>query len=91
MAGASAFLPGRSGSLRRRRSHHAGALRRRGGLTKSSKPVIRWVIFFLAVALWLAGVITAVTAGGLLHLLLVVAVVALVWEFLRGRRGRPVA
>ena len=46
-----------------------------------------WVIFFAAVLLWLLGVIVSVTAGGLLHLLLVVAAVALIWDLLkRGRR-----
>jgi len=42
------------------------------------------------VLLWLVGVIVSVTAGGLLHLLLVVAAVALIWDLLKRGRRRPV-
>lgn len=48
-----------------------------------------WVIFFAAVLLWLLGVIVSVTAGGLLHLLLVVAAVALIWDLLKRGRRHP--
>ena len=40
--------------------------------------------------LWLLGVIVSVPAGGLLHLLLVVAAVALLWDLLKRGRRRPV-
>jgi hypothetical protein len=49
-----------------------------------------WLIFFAAVLLWLLGVIVSVTAGGLLHLLLVVAAVALFWDLLKRGRRHPV-
>jgi len=49
-----------------------------------------WVIFYIAVFLWLVGVILSVTVGGLLHLLLVVAAVALIWDLLKRGRERPV-
>jgi len=49
-----------------------------------------WVIFYAAVFLWLVGVIVSVTVGGLLHLLLVVAAVALIWDLLKRSRQRPV-
>ena len=48
-----------------------------------------WVIFYIAVALWLIGVILSVTVGGLLHLLLVVAAVALIWDLLKRGRQHP--
>ena len=38
------------------------------------------------IALWLVGVIVAYTLGGLIHLLLVVAVVMIVWRLIQ--RGR---
>lgn len=38
------------------------------------------------IALWLVGVIVAYTLGGLIHLLLVVAVVMLAWRLIQ--RGR---
>jgi hypothetical protein len=49
-----------------------------------------WAIFYIAVLLWLAGIIVSVTVGGLLHLLLVVAAVALIWDLLKRGRHRPV-
>ena len=49
-----------------------------------------WLIFYIAVFLWLVGVILSVTVGGLVHLLLVVAAVALVWDLLKRGRERPV-
>ena len=35
-----------------------------------------WTIFVILVVLWLVGLVTAYTLGGLIHLLLVIAVVA---------------
>lgn len=42
------------------------------------------------VVLWVAGLVTANTLGGLIHGLLLIAVVVLLWQVLRGRRrGGP--
>lgn len=43
-------------------------------------------IIVLAVLLWLLGMITSYTLGGLLHILLVVAVVVLLIRIIQGRR-----
>jgi hypothetical protein len=48
-----------------------------------------WVIFYAAVLLWLVGIVLSVTVGGMLHLLLVVAAIALIWDLLRGGHHRP--
>jgi hypothetical protein len=45
-----------------------------------------WTILVVLLVLWLLGVVTSFTAGGLIHLLLVVALVLLVIQFLTGRR-----
>lgn len=45
-----------------------------------------WFIFILLLVLWLAGVVSAYTLGGFIHLLLVVAVVVLLFNLLSGRR-----
>jgi len=45
-----------------------------------------WTILAILLVLWLLGTITSVTAGGLIHLLLVVAVVVLIYNLLTGRR-----
>lgn len=43
-------------------------------------------IVVLAVILWLLGMISSYTLGGLIHLLLVVAVIVLVLRIVQGRR-----
>jgi len=42
-----------------------------------------WTIFVILVILWLLGLATSYTAGGLIHILLVVAVVVLVLGLFR--------
>lgn len=44
-----------------------------------------WTILAILLVLWLLGTVTSVTAGGLIHLLLVVAVVVLIYSLLTGR------
>jgi hypothetical protein len=45
-----------------------------------------WTIFVVLLVLWLLGFLTHV-AGGLIHILLVVAVVVLIINLLSGRRA----
>ena len=49
--------------------------------------VMLYTIVVVLLALWLLGLVTSFTAGGLLHILLVVAVVVLVYQLVTGRRG----
>ena len=44
-----------------------------------------WTIFVILVVLWALGMATAYTASGLIHILLVVAVVVMVIRLLQGR------
>jgi hypothetical protein len=46
-----------------------------------------WSIAVILLVLWALGMITAYSAGGLLHVLLVVAVIMVVFQFLGGRRS----
>ena len=46
-----------------------------------------WTIFVILVVLWLLGFILHV-AGGLIHLLLVIALVLLIYNLVAGRRSR---
>ena len=46
-----------------------------------------WTIFVILLVLWLVGVVSSYTLGGFIHLLLVLAVVALVFQLLSGRRA----
>ena len=47
-----------------------------------------WTIFVILVILWLPG-FSFHLGGGLIHLLLVVAVIWLLWNLLAGRRSVP--
>ena len=46
-----------------------------------------WTIAVILLVLWALGTVTSYTAGGLVHLLLVVAVIVVVVQFLGGRRS----
>jgi len=45
-----------------------------------------WTIAVILLILWLLGLASAYTVGGLIHLLLVVAIVVVVIQFLQGRK-----
>jgi hypothetical protein len=45
-----------------------------------------WTLVLILLVLWLLGVITSFTAGGLIHILLVVALVVIIVRLLQGRR-----
>jgi hypothetical protein len=45
-----------------------------------------WTIFVILAVLWLLGMVSSYTMGGLIHLLLVLAVIVLVINLLQGRR-----
>jgi hypothetical protein len=46
-----------------------------------------WTIAVILLVLWVLGIVGSYTAGGLLHLLLVVAVIVIVIQFMSGRRS----
>lgn len=45
-----------------------------------------WTLFVVLLVLWLIGVVSSYTLGGFIHLLLVLAVLALLFQLLTGRR-----
>jgi len=45
-----------------------------------------WTIFVVLCVLWLLGMVTSYTMGGLIHVLLVVALVLFVFNLIQGRR-----
>jgi hypothetical protein len=49
-----------------------------------------WTLAIILLVLWLLGVITSYTAGGLIHILLVVALVVVVIRLFQGG-SRPLA
>lgn len=45
-----------------------------------------WTIIIILLILWFLGVITSYTLGGLLHILLIIAVVLVIVNLIQGRR-----
>ena len=46
-----------------------------------------WTIAVVLLALWLLGMMTSYTMGGLIHLLLVIAVITVLFRVITGRRA----
>lgn len=45
-----------------------------------------WLIFSILLVLWLLGMVSSYTFGGFLHLLLVIAIAAVLIRVIQGRR-----
>lgn len=48
-----------------------------------------WLLFISLLFLWLAGVVANYLVGGLVHLLLVLAVLVLAWQLIRQPDAAP--
>jgi hypothetical protein len=46
-----------------------------------------WTIAVILLVLWALGLVTSYTAGGLVHLLLVIAIAVVVFQFISARRS----
>ena len=46
-----------------------------------------WTIAVILLILWLFGFLSGYAAGGLIHILLVIAIVVVLIQFIQGRRG----
>jgi hypothetical protein len=46
-----------------------------------------WTFAVILLVLWALGMVSSYSAGGLIHLLLVVAVIVVVFQFISGRRS----
>jgi hypothetical protein len=46
-----------------------------------------WTLAVILLILWLLGVVTSVTAGGFIHVLLVIAIVVVLLRVIQGRRA----
>jgi hypothetical protein len=45
-----------------------------------------WTIFVILIVMWMLGMVTAYTMGGFIHILLVLALVAVAIQLISGRR-----
>jgi len=46
-----------------------------------------WTIAVVLIVLWLLGLVTSYTMGGLIHILLVIAIIVVLVNFISGRRS----
>jgi hypothetical protein len=46
-----------------------------------------WTLFVVLLVLWLLGVVSSYTLGGFIHILLVLAIVAVLVQLISGRRA----
>lgn len=46
-----------------------------------------WTIAVILIVLWLLGLVSSYTMGGLVHILLVIAIVVIVIQLIQGRRA----
>ena len=53
---------------------------------KQKAELMLWTIILILAVLWLLGLVTSTTMGGLLHILLVVALILIVVNLLTGQR-----
>ena len=56
------------------------------GCSSLRRTIVIYTIALVLLILWVLGLVTAFTAGGLLHILLVVAVVLVLYQLISGRR-----
>ena len=56
-------------------------------LSTGRRQIMLWTLVLFMLVLWALGLATSYTLGGLLHILLVVAVVAAVIQLVQGRRA----
>jgi len=54
--------------------------------TDAEEAAMPWTIIVILAAMWLLGMVSAYTMGGLIHVLLAAAVIVLLLDLLRGRR-----
>ncbi len=45
-----------------------------------------WALFVILMAMWLLGMVTSYTMGGFIHLLLILAIAAMLIRIIQGRR-----
>ena len=46
-----------------------------------------WTIALIMIVLWALGLVSSYTMGGLIHILLVIAIIVIIFGFISGRRS----
>jgi asparagine N-glycosylation enzyme membrane subunit Stt3 len=55
---------------------------------KNRRIAMLWTIAVILIILWLLGLVSSYTMGGFVHILLVIAVVVILLNIIRGRKSR---
>jgi hypothetical protein len=55
-------------------------------LSTIARSAMLWTLFVVLLVLWFLGVVSSYTLGGFIHLLLVLALIAVVLQLIQGRR-----
>jgi len=56
-------------------------------LTIRKVDLMLWTIAVILIILWLLGLVSSYTMGGLIHILLVIAIIVIIFGFIGGRRS----
>jgi Family of unknown function (DUF5670) len=57
------------------------------GTAISEEDLMLWTIVVVLILLWAVGLVSSYTMGGLIHLLLVIAIIIVLVNVFQGRRG----
>jgi uncharacterized protein DUF5670 len=63
-----------------------GVRRRRSASLDHCEKTMLWTLFVVLLVLWFLGVVSSYTLGGFIHVLLVLALIAVVLQLIQGRR-----
>jgi Family of unknown function (DUF5670) len=63
-----------------------GYTNQEAGIGSERRKIMLWTIFVILLVLWLLGLVTSYTMGGLIHILLVFALIVLVINLVQGRK-----
>jgi hypothetical protein len=66
--------------------HRMGQPETSGLITLHEEGSMLWTICVILIVLWLLGVATSYTVGGLIHILLVIAVIMVLVRIIQGRK-----
>jgi hypothetical protein len=69
-----------------RHAAHGVCALRYGCLDQIARRAMLWTLFVVLLILWFLGVVSSYTLGGFIHLLLVIALIAVVLQLVQGRR-----
>jgi hypothetical protein len=68
------------------RGHFGTLCRGAAGVTSNLEVIMLWTIALVLLVLWFLGLVSSYTMGGFIHILLVLAIIAVLVRVIQGRR-----